>query len=77
MSAAMHTLTNPPPAHPDALWDTESCAAYLGVSAWTLRHGWRRLGIPAVKVGGALRFRKASVDKWLDSRESSGIGEVG
>ncbi len=42
-------------------------AAYLAVSPRSLAdRGWRlRLGIPAYKVGAALIFDRAALDRWL------------
>jgi excisionase family DNA binding protein len=41
-------------------------AAYLQLNELTV-YKWVRLGeIPAVKLGRALRFKKAIIDKWLE-----------
>lgn len=73
---AVETLDRPPsPA--DALWDLEQLAAYLGLSIWTLRHGYRRLNVPFVRIGGAVRFRPAAVARWAADNETSGYGYEG
>lgn len=67
------------PRHwPDVLTDLEVCQL-LGLDAGrspeqarrTLRHIRRTQGGPADlgRIGGAVRFRKATVDAWLVSRE--------
>ena len=41
----------------------------LGIDPSTLYKQKDRLGIPYVKVGGAVRFDPAKVQKWLDLHE--------
>jgi predicted DNA-binding transcriptional regulator AlpA len=46
------------------------CAQYLGKKPQTLRK-WacRGYGPPRIKVGQSVRYRLASVDAWMNSRE--------
>ena len=51
--------------------DYDHAAAYLGIRVATLRH-WVSsglFGVPFVKVGRRVRFRRARLDDWLLSRE--------
>lgn len=50
---------------PDLL-SPKQLAEYLQLSQRTVYRLLERGGIPAVKVGGQWRFRKAAVDEWLD-----------
>lgn len=55
-----------------ALLTSEQAAQYLGVSHWTLAR-WRSDEYPgrppALRVGAKLlRYRKADLDAWLESR---------
>lgn len=54
---------------PEQLWTANETADYLHVKVKTL-HNWRsrRVGPPAVKVVGALRYRRAEVDSWLQKQ---------
>ena len=45
--------------------DVEGVADYLGFSSSTIYTKVRELDIPHVRIGGALRFPKAEIDKWL------------
>lgn len=50
---------------------SEQFALALGISRRTL-HRWRRLkkGPPGIKVGRAVFYRRAAVEKWLLSLEA-------
>lgn len=49
-------------------------AAELGVHPYTLRK-WRRLGggPPPTKIGKAVLYRRSSVARWLEQRETASI----
>ena len=52
------------------LLDNEPAAEYLGVQPHTLEI-WRCTGryrIPYIKVGRRVKYRRADLDAWLDSR---------
>jgi excisionase family DNA binding protein len=51
----------------EQLLTTEGVAAYLQVAEKTVRN-WRSRGEgpSVVRVGGAIRYRKADIDRWLD-----------
>jgi excisionase family DNA binding protein len=49
----------------------EEIAAYLGVQRDTV-YKWVRLkGMPHRKVGRLVKFRKAAVDKWIESGKAA------
>ncbi len=60
----------------DPLMDPRACAAYLKVSVLTLAD-WRTKGIGPdyVKLGAAVRYRRADVDSWLNLRKITAKGE--
>lgn len=45
--------------------DVDGVAAYLGFSSSTIYNKVRESDIPHVRIGNALRFPKAEIDKWL------------
>lgn len=52
------------------LLDEQQAAAFLGLSSGTLRV-WRstkRYDIPFVKIGRSVRYRRAALEAWIDSR---------
>ena len=52
------------------LLDTELAASYLGIKGHTLEV-WRvtgRYGLPFVRVGRRVKYRRADLDRFLDSR---------
>lgn len=59
-------------ASPTPFMSCEEAAAYLQLSVRTL-DVWRctgRYGIPYVKIGARVRYRKSDLDAWLESRTS-------
>lgn len=64
---------NHPPVVPDALMDTKSAAAFMGLAPLTLVD-WRtkRVGPNWIKVGAACRYRRRDLEAWLDSRTMQG-----
>ncbi len=58
-------------SNPDiALMTVEEVAAYLQLQPETIRAMTRRGELPGFKVGSRrLRFRKADIDAWLESRK--------
>lgn len=58
----------PSERHPDALWEIEDVAKYLGVSALTVRKHVNESGLPAKRIGSLLRFRREEVDAWIDQQ---------
>jgi hypothetical protein len=52
-----------------ALFSQETVAAILGCSAATLeRDRWHGSGIPFIKVGRMVRYRKLDIRSWLDGQ---------
>lgn len=57
------------------LFTEDEAAAYLRVRPNTLSH-WRstgRYGLPYVRVGNRVRYRRPDLDRWLETRE---VGSV-
>jgi len=55
----------------EPLYDAHEIASRCKVSEKSL-HRWARAGlIPAVKFGKLWRFRKSSIDAWIDSKMAS------
>lgn len=56
----------------------KEAAAYLAVSPRSLAdRGWRlRLGIPTFKVGSALVFDRAALDRWLARHQERSLRET-
>jgi flavin-dependent dehydrogenase len=57
----------------------KEAAAYLAVSPRSLAdRGWRlRLGIPCFKIGSALVFDRAALDRWLAKHQERQQAEGG
>lgn len=64
-----------------SIWKTPEAAAYVGLSKPTLeRFRVTGEGPHFVKLGGAVRYRKEDLDKWIEGRRfrstsQAGIGE--
>ena len=57
----------------DRLMTPSEVAEYLGVAERTLdQWRYRREGPDFLKPGGAVRYRRVDVDRWLDGRLVSG-----
>ena len=52
-----------------AILDVGAAAAYLGRTQSTLRHWIERGHIPALKIGGRVFLRRATLDRFLADRE--------
>ncbi|GEM_PF-1122891 len=52
-------------------------AGLLGVSTETVLRWTRRGELPAIRLpGGALRFREAEIEAWLEERATAARGDV-
>lgn len=49
----------------EPLMTAAELAAYLNIAEKTIRNRVSRSEIPYVKVGSALRFRRADIDAWI------------
>jgi excisionase family DNA binding protein len=58
----------------ESLWRIEDLAEYLAVSAEEVQQLVDLIGIPHLKISQHLRFRKADIDRWLDSLKSPSMG---
>lgn len=47
-------------------------AAYLKMAEKTLYRIAGEGDVPSFKVGGAWRFRKSEIDKWIENQEKAG-----
>ncbi len=47
-------------------------AQYLHLHQSSVYRLLKRKGLPAVRIGSDWRFRRESVDRWVESREMSG-----
>lgn len=59
---------------PPELLTREQAAEYLGVkpqtlAVWATTH---RYDLPMIRVGSRVRYRRADLDKWLESRSTVG-----
>jgi len=57
--------------NPEPLLTVHEVATWLRMSAsWVHKHcnRERRPYLPSIKLGGALRFRRQDIEKWLDER---------
>ena len=62
---------------PSELLTRDEAAAFLGVkpqtlAVWATTH---RYDLPMVRVGARVRYRRADLDKWLESRTVGGAAE--
>ena len=57
---------------PDSIMTIEEVAAYLKIPKSTVYILAQDGKIPCQKVGRQWRFRKNTIDKWLDSQNDSG-----
>jgi excisionase family DNA binding protein len=64
------------PRYGEPLWRIDDLAEYLAISAGEVQELVDSFGIPHLKIGEHLRFRKAEIDLWLDSLKSSHLGKV-
>jgi excisionase family DNA binding protein len=59
----------------DPLYDRTEAEVYIRVKRGTLA-SWahhNRYGLPFIKVGRLVRYRKSDLDKWLASRTQGGV----
>jgi len=60
-------------SEPGEVMTVDELAAYLKIPKSTLYKLVREGEIPSQKVGRHLRFRKETIDKWLDQGDSSNL----
>lgn len=54
----------------DEIFDVAALAKYLGVHPSTIYRALRDKQIPGFKIGSDHRFRKTSIDKWIEQQEA-------
>ena len=54
------------------LMDVKELAKYLGLVEQTVYRMVSRGEIPAVRLGRTIRFRKSTIDKWLNGKTKGG-----
>ena len=54
----------------DCLLTADDLAEMLNWSRWSVYRSYAGLGIPHLRAAGSLRFRRASVRRWLAAQES-------
>jgi excisionase family DNA binding protein len=52
------------------LMTLEDLAQYLAVSPRWVYDNHQSLGMPALRIGRTLRFRRTQIDAWLDTRST-------
>lgn len=63
---------------PDELLNQSKVAKILGVTEKFLEaRRCRGGGVPYIRVGRLVRYKKSDVDAWIDSRRVSSTSEVG
>jgi excisionase family DNA binding protein len=50
-----------------SLMTVQDVAEYLNLRTSWIYGNWQAQGLPAIKVGRGLRFRREDVDAWIDS----------
>ena len=61
---------------PDGLWDVADVGAYLRIpvsSIYKMTARRATVRIPHIRIGGALRFRRCDIDRWLTLLTTSNI----
>lgn len=57
----------------EQFFDPKGLAEYLGVDLGTVYNwNYRKVGPPAIKINGVVRYRRSDVEKWLERRETVG-----
>jgi excisionase family DNA binding protein len=67
-----------PVTNPNELLTDEQAAALLGVKPQTLA-AWRmsgRYGLPFLKIGRLVRYRRGDLERWLESRRTGAPAEL-
>jgi excisionase family DNA binding protein len=63
---------------PDRLMTVDELAELLHQGPWMVYKSFKSVGIPYIKInGGSVRFRRSSVERWLDSQEEVGFEAKG
>lgn len=52
----------------DSLMTVGDVAALLNVPSSRIYDRWKQWSLPALRIGGQLRFRRADVDRWLSEQ---------
>ncbi|MBF0487216.1 MAG: helix-turn-helix domain-containing protein [Nitrospirae bacterium] len=60
---------------PDTIYDVKGLCEYLKVKEKWVYERTHLNEIPFLKIGAQLRFRKKSIDKWLNSFETPAVNQ--
>ena len=60
----------PTPTTP-SLWRKHEATEYLRTNIRTLDYWRKTAGLPCIKLGGAVRFRREDLDRWISERTVS------
>jgi excisionase family DNA binding protein len=52
------------------LLNSREVGELLGLPETTIRREWSRWGLPAKRVGRALRFRESDLQDWIDRQDA-------
>ena len=53
----------------NGLWTMEDVAEYLHLKPATIQDKVFKRSIPFIKLGGAVRFRKEDIDRWIEEQK--------
>lgn len=57
----------------EKLWDYDQLAEYLGLAVQTCRKMVCYRKIPYYKIGGAVRFDREEIEKWLEEKRKQPV----
>ena len=50
---------------------TAELADYLSVKVSRVHDCWRSWGLPAIRIGNSLRFRRTDVEQWIAGQDAT------
>jgi excisionase family DNA binding protein len=74
VAAELRPLLAPKQEAPDAILSPDQLAAYLGVAKGWVYEQAALNAIPLFKVGKYLRFKKSTIDKWIETQSVPSSG---
>jgi hypothetical protein len=55
----------------DGLVTSAKAAEHLGAPLGWLHDNWRRVGLPAIRVGNRINFRLSELDRWIEQNRET------